>query len=459
MLGGSLQQRDLGGWLLSQRWSLVALASLVVLAFESLEYRPFLHGISASFLFEVLFYGILLPAISGVALSLLAASRARLAWASYVEELQQNLRVQLSTTHSQSEVAAIFLQFIRTVTPSVQVELSMYDQQAQKSERILSWAATPDPLAADENTRCNSVSCPLLNAKVGENESEWTPCLARTEASIREDLPNVCMRLPLSSSTFVRTRLYFSPDSSRWAMQNRLLLKVSPEFAAAFERVRLEERMKGRDESLEAEHQRLARDVHDSLGQSLAYLRLKLEQIGMQMEDHEVEALREVDALRDEVVALGEIAREAYDQMREVLAVLTPESKSALDNVLKGYADKIRQRVDFDLQLQTHGRPRALSARAQRHVYYIFREALGNVERHAHARQVSVDLKWEESMFTISIVDDGSGFDVDLCEPVGHFGVANMRNRAQAIGADLDISSGPGRGTHVTLRVPVADPL
>ena len=85
----------LGEWLLNHRWWLVAFTSLVVFTFEDIEYRPFTHGVSDSFFFEILSYGVFLPLSTGLALSWLATSRSDLAWLTYSQNLKYNFDLQI----------------------------------------------------------------------------------------------------------------------------------------------------------------------------------------------------------------------------------------------------------------------------------------------------------------------------------------------------------------------------
>ena len=85
----------IGEWLLSWRWWWISLASLSVFFFEFMEYRPFERGIQISFFYEIIFYGIILPLSTGLALSWLTTSRAELAWSTYYQNLIPNLNLQL----------------------------------------------------------------------------------------------------------------------------------------------------------------------------------------------------------------------------------------------------------------------------------------------------------------------------------------------------------------------------
>ena len=224
--------------------------------------------------------------------------------------------------------------------------------------------------------------------------------------------------------------------------------EIAPVIASVFQRIQLERLMKKRSDNFSAEHLRIARDVHDTLGHSLAYLRLRLDQISMEFnQDGTNNTQQEVEALRD-------VAKEAYDQMRDVLTTLNPDPASNLNNTLSDYVDRINRRGTLRLKIRHEGQPRTLSPSVQRNIFYIFQEILTNVEKHARAQQVDINLNWQQTSLEVDVTDDGIGFDPTLNSPNGHFGLSNMQERALESDLQLSISSQPGQGTRITLQVP-----
>lgn len=274
------------------------------------------------------------------------------------------------------------------------------------------------------------------------------PCRDLKLLTSSPNLRCFCIPFLFSNSPVGAVRLYFGDSNAPSAEQSRLLKEVAPKIAAEFQRIQLEWTIKRRKYSLSNEQQRIARDVHDTLGHSLAFLRLRLDHISMEFDQ------TATDKVRQEVVALRDVAKEAYDQMRAVLTELNSESESGLDETLINYADKISQRADFELDIQHYGEQRNLPSLINHNILYIFREIMTNIERHAHAKQVEVILKWQESYLEIDVNDDGTGFDPSRVIGNGHFGMKNMQDRAHEIQAQLAISSGPIGGTCHTLLVP-----
>jgi signal transduction histidine kinase len=242
----------------------------------------------------------------------------------------------------------------------------------------------------------------------------------------------------------------FPPGIQPSPQQARLLGDLAPTIAAAFQRIQLEAQLKRRLEIFDAEQQRIARDVHDTLGHSLVHLRLKLDHLLLEFNHVEKKALR------GEVESLQEVVREAYGQMRDVLVALTPDDDSDLVARLQDFAGKIRPRVGYRLLVRSFGRPLRLPPHLHRHIFFIFREALTNIEKHARAGQVDVELCWQATCLEITITDDGVGFDTGMATDKDHFGLKNIRQRALEIGAQLEISSQPGRGARIVLSIPYA---
>jgi len=115
------------------------------------------------------------------------------------------------------------------------------------------------------------------------------------------------------------------------------------------------------------------------------------------------------------------------------------------------FADKISQRTNFKVQIHQQGNPYVLPPLIQRNIFYIFQEALTNIEKHAHAQRVDVNMDWQEMGLEIQVVDDGVGYDPALQIPNGHFGLNNMRDRALESNARLSITSQPGHGACLVL--------
>ncbi len=201
--------------------------------------------------------------------------------------------------------------------------------------------------------------------------------------------------------------------------------------------------------ALEKERIRIARDLHDSLGQNLGYLRFKLDEFTIS------NTLLDRERIRQELVQMRDVANEAYELVRNILAAIRPSNSADLATALLAQTRLIGNRARFKVKLTVEGQVRFLSPVIQQQVLYICQEALINVEKHANALQVDINLQWTEDTLTIDLSDDGRGFETKVPQPDGHFGLTIMQERAEEIKGLLSITSNPGSGTELTLRLPL----
>ncbi len=206
----------------------------------------------------------------------------------------------------------------------------------------------------------------------------------------------------------------------------------------------------------EEERKRIARDLHDQLGQQLTALRLKIEILkGMCAGD---EALREYI---DETQALARQIDADVDflawEMRPV-ALEDIGLAAALANYVREWSAQFNIPADF--QANRFGKKR-LAPETEAHLYRIMQEALNNVYKHARAKNVDVSLERRDDFAVLIIEDDGIGFEPDECisnkNDAKCIGLTGMRERAALIGGNLEIESAPGAGTTVFVRVPVSN--
>jgi signal transduction histidine kinase len=191
----------------------------------------------------------------------------------------------------------------------------------------------------------------------------------------------------------------------------------------------------------------IARDLHDTIGQNISFLRMKLDYLSEKK-------IRKQKEIQSELESMARAASESYDLMRGTLAVLQSENSADLSRLFTRYAEQIEERSSFKVDFSSQGEPRFMSARRMRQLFYIFREILSNIEKHAAARQVSMQMTWERDYLTLLVCDDGSGFDQDRIQYGSHYGLKFMRERAELLNGSLMIGSEVGSGTKIILQVP-----
>jgi signal transduction histidine kinase len=196
------------------------------------------------------------------------------------------------------------------------------------------------------------------------------------------------------------------------------------------------------------ERARLARELHDSVTQSLFSLNLTLKAARRSIDSNPARA----DTLLDNV---QELAQGALAEMRALIFELRPQAlaNEGLVSALQKHADSVRARSGLQVHLDTKG-DRRLPLDYEEALYQIAREALHNVVKHAQATQAWVSLDLAGPEVVLSVRDDGKGFDPEevLNDGGSHIGTSTMRERAETIGGALEIRSCPGCGTEVVVR-------
>ena len=190
------------------------------------------------------------------------------------------------------------------------------------------------------------------------------------------------------------------------------------------------------------ERTRIARDLHDRIGQSLAYLAFELDRL-VRLTKDEPEIQDPLDQLRDDVRG---VIREVRDTLYDLRTDVT-ETQS-LPVILQGYLDRVRDRSGLATTLRTEETGR-LPILQEREMWRIAQEAVTNVERHAQATQVTVTWRCDGTHATLEVADDGVGFAVGKAGRLDSYGLMGMRERADSIGAQLTLASEPSRGTRV----------
>ena len=196
------------------------------------------------------------------------------------------------------------------------------------------------------------------------------------------------------------------------------------------------------------ERQRLARDLHDSVTQSLYSLTLLAEAA------RRVVGTDQRHQVAEYVTRLGEAAQQALKEMRLLLYELRPLAlqREGLVGAVQQRLDAVEKRAGVDTRLLVEGRL-DLPAPVEVELYHIIQEALNNAMKHAAARSVTVRIRVEGTRVEVTVTDNGRGFDPHGAGDAGGLGLASMRARVERLGGALTIRSQPGEGTTVAVRV------
>lgn len=203
----------------------------------------------------------------------------------------------------------------------------------------------------------------------------------------------------------------------------------------------------------EAERKRIARELHDDTAQSLTSIIVRLRLLERATDDPDV--LKNVQELR-------EISSDALDSVRRLAMDLRPAALDDLGLVpaLEAFAERFTANRGTHITLRTEGIRRRLPRDVELVMYRVVQEALNNAAKHASARYVEVSLKRKRNILTVTVEDDGVGFEPGAVERTqgSGLGLFGMRERLALVGGDLVIESSYGQGTRVIARVPLAEP-
>lgn len=202
---------------------------------------------------------------------------------------------------------------------------------------------------------------------------------------------------------------------------------------------------------LTAERTRLARDLHDTLEQTLASTALQLDAARGFFREQPQESERLLVAATDQLRESQLEVRRSVWNLRSVKLEEATLSE-ALQQLGKALADTQGPVVEVCCE----GEPRHVPPGAASHLFRIAQEGVTNALKHAAARKIEIVLKFQPDGVALWVSDDGCGFDAGAAEVNGHFGLRGLRERARALKAELALDTQPGRGTRMRVAVPAA---
>jgi len=203
------------------------------------------------------------------------------------------------------------------------------------------------------------------------------------------------------------------------------------------------------------EQERIARDLHDNLGQLLAFISIQAQGVRQEFMDAGVEiASNNLDKLVG-VTQTAHAELRAYIKNARKLALIEKDFISALNNEIETFQKLCDIKINTNIPRGFNGQD--LSPHTKVNIINIVKEALNNVVKHARAQKVTVSIINEPGLLGIAVEDDGQGFDINENSVSSRekYGIRIMEERAEEIGAQIDINSTIGTGTRILLQVPV----
>ncbi|WP_409308696.1 nitrate/nitrite two-component system sensor histidine kinase NarX [Pectobacterium sp. B1J-3] len=189
----------------------------------------------------------------------------------------------------------------------------------------------------------------------------------------------------------------------------------------------------------------IARELHDSIAQSLSCLKIQVSCLQMQGGDLPSEAQQRLSEMREEL-------NTAYRQLRELLTTFRLQlSESGLLAALRATVEEFSKRLNYPIELHYHLPPQSVSAHQGIHILQIIREALSNIYKHAQASQVDITLRQHQGNIELSVCDNGIGITDDISR-ANHYGLIIMRDRARSLHGECLIQRRESGGTEVHVK-------
>ena len=206
------------------------------------------------------------------------------------------------------------------------------------------------------------------------------------------------------------------------------------------------------------ERTRIARELHDTLLQSFHGVLFRLQAVSDLLPERSEEAKGKLDSTIDQAAAAITEGRDAVQDLRSS-TVVTNDLAVDISALGQELAANQTNHVRAAFRIEVQGAPRDLQPILRDEIYRITGEALRNAFQHAQARQIEVEIRYEERQLRLLVRDNGKGVDSKILEgeePAGHFGMKGLRERAEIAGGRLDVWSKLGGGTEVDLSIPAS---
>jgi PAS domain S-box-containing protein len=279
-----------------------------------------------------------------------------------------------------------------------------------------------------------------------ENETLSGPSGGPFELLLRDYRTVLSVPLIVQDREYGAMSLYYARPREFSEEDLGLARNATHQVALAIENARLREQAE--QAAVMQERGRLARELHDSVTQSLYSVTMYTEAAARLVASGKEGAPEYLRDARD-------TAQEALREMRLLIYQLRPPAleKGGLANALQVRLDAVERRGGVRAELTVEGQDR-LAPAIQAELHQIAQEALNNTLKHAHARAVRVCLHFGDAMTRLEVQDDGVGFDLSATPARGGLGLPGMKERVQKLGGRLEIESAPGQGTKVVVEVP-----
>lgn len=360
-----------------------------------------------------------------------------------------------ATLASEYDLEALFNRFLEMMVRLSGASAGVVRVMTSDGQHLRLAASLGLPPELVEKERLVDINCGICGAALRNDEIRQTrdlkPCFERTrQPYFGECSSMVVVPLEHNGRLLGAYNLYMTEERPIPEEVSLLFRTISEQLAMAVENTRLmRENLRM---TLMSERQMMANEVHDSLAQTMAYMKMR------------IELLREALLQYESGKALkysGDIQQaldEAYASLRELLTQFRNRMdplglEHALKELASGYFDRTGIRLEFENRIPDLD----LTVDQEVQVFHILQEALSNVARHSGARQATLTLDADDGQYAFTVEDDGRGVFVMGAQPDlrHHFGISIMSERAQRLHGNIEIANRPQGGARLRLLVPM----
>ena len=354
----------------------------------------------------------------------------------------------LAEANTIDELTQGFARKVRAVMKADAVAVRWADDANQRYLMLASDCFPETMLEAERSLLAGACACGNLRA---DARTRVIPILAHEAQPVRgcaragfESLVSVPIRL--QHRLLGEFDLFFRSPVTLSTEETELLDALASHLASALEGLRAE--ALEREAAVGEERALLARELHDSIAQSLAFMKIQVQLLRSAAQRGQPEKL---NSILDELDA-G--VRESINDVRELLVHFrTRTNTENIEQALQETLQKFEHQTGLPARLEVHGDGLPLPADVQVQVLHVVQEALSNARKHAGASHVSLEVR-KGQRWRFAVRDDGAGFNLSQVRGESHVGLKIMRERAARIGGEVEITSAHGAGTTVTLTLP-----
>ena len=400
-------------------------------------------------IWEIFLFGLILPVLGGLTLAYMGRTAIERDKIAREQELRRALIGKMHEAQNWHELVEVVVTTPDTIASADRAWLLAQRSGEENFDQIAHWERLGSGLLPSPAPVSPAICEHCLRA-VSPKGSRIMACQHADSGSSTFLPARYCLQLSSAENRKV-TLLFDMPfDRPLDRHKAKVLDDLGNEMSLAIDNANLHYLEQREFDAARNERLRIARDLHDTLGQSVSYLRLKLEQLSS--------AGLASDGVRfqNDLADMLTVADEAYEQLRDSLEELRTTERRGLEEAIRLYAVQAAERAGFSVSVHSNGQPGTLSPRQSRQIMYILREALNNVEKHAGAQNVDIYLRWMDGEFGLTMRDNGKGFNLQELNREDGYGIAIMGERSRAILANLNIKSNPGDGTEIILSLPLS---